>query len=333
MDSFIREYYAKNKNSGCLRVTVKDEIIYEKSIGFANIATKTPFNKDSIFTLYSLSKPFCGMGIMKLKEKGKVDLDAHPSKYVPEAANFDKRVTIDMALRHISGLPDFVQTAKFNEKYDSGTASQIRTQLKELAKYPSVFEPGTSFMYANINYIIPALIIENISGMKYADYMKKEIFEPLGMSTAVVDNENLIIDNRVEGHELKDGEPTTIDRTTDWMFGAGDILGTLDDVYCLNKAIKHRTLLKNETWDEILGKCIGCWQSIWHGKKRLTHNGGSQGFRTLHIQLCEDDFDIIFLSNSGWGDARNDFAEAIHAAYYGNDTLASDEVKMDVGYI
>ena len=77
---------------------------------------------------------------------------------------------------------------------------------------------------------------------------------------------------------------------------------------------------------------MGCTVGVWHGKKRITHNGGHAGFRTLHIQPPEDDFDIIYLSNSAWADARNDFAEAVHDAYYGADNFPNEAVKMDARY-
>ncbi|MBQ4120280.1 MAG: beta-lactamase family protein [Clostridia bacterium] len=340
LDGFLNEYYNRNKNSGILRITYKDKILYEKYIGFANIEKELPFSKDSVFSLYSLSKPFCTIGLLKLKDKNLVDIDAHPSKYLPEAEGFDSRVTIRQLLHHISGLPDFMQTAKFEQKYKTGLSYELRDHLKELTNYPMVFEPGTKGMYANINFIIPALIIENVSGMSYTEYMKSEVFEPLGMQTAMVDNENLKVDNRVTGYELTaDKKITPIDRILNWAYGAGDIIGTVQDVYCLNKAIKHRLLLKAETWEEVLTPSqlnsmgMGCTVSTWHNKKRITHNGGWDGFRTLHIQLPEDDFDIIFLSNSAWGNARNDIAEAVYESFYGSDNAISEEVKMDVGYI
>ena len=78
---------------------------------------------------------------------------------------------------------------------------------------------------------------------------------------------------------------------------------------------------------------LGCNVRQWHGKKRITHNGGSRGFRTLHIQLPEDDFDIIILSNSGFGDARGDISEMVHDAYYGNEDKTKAVFEMDKGYI
>lgn len=335
----ITDYCEANQIFGMLRVTVGGKIEYTQTMGFADIEKKIPFSDDSMFTFYSLSKPFCALGLLKLKDKGLVNLDDHPGKYVPEAKGFDERVTIRQMLQHISGLPDFEQNAEFAAKYAPGLVSKTREHMKLLTAYPNYFEPGTAGRYTNINFVLSALIIENVSGMQYADYMKQEVFEPLGMKTAVVDNEDLFIPNRVQGYDLQDGVPVPVEKWRDWAIGAGDIVGTLDDVYCLNLAIKNRLLLKPETWEEALiptpvnKKALGSTVIPWHGKHRIFHNGGHKGFRTLHLQLPEDDFDIILLSNSGYGDARNDLIEFIYEAFYGEDGALVEKMDMDTGYI
>ena len=337
----IAEYCEVNHIFGMLRVMVKDGILFELNLGLSDIESKTAFTKDSMFSLYSLSKPFCAIGLLRLYDLGLVDLESHPSRYVPEADGFDKSVTIRHMLHHISGLPDFELISDFKEKYAPGYARFTREHLKLLTQYPSYFEAGTHSKYTNINFILLALIIENVSGKPYSEYMQAEVFEPLGMETAIVDNEKLAIPHRVTGYELWDNVVKKIDKSHDWLLGAGDIVATVDDVYCLNKAIKYRLLLKRETWEQVLTPSavnnfgMGCTVTDWHGKKRITHNGGHLGFRTLHIQLPEDDFDIIFLSNSGFGNAREDISEMIYTAFYGNDTSAfcGEKTKMDEGYI
>lgn len=339
LNVFLDDYSKNNNFFGVVRVTLKDRVIFQKNIGYADYEKAIPFYADSMFTFYSLSKPFLSIGIMRLYEEGKIEIDSHPSKYIPEAIGFDKEVTFRNMLHHTSGLPDFVQTAHFDKKYSSGAPEYLREQLKELSKFPNVFKPNTSGMYANINMVLCALAIENVTGISYAEYMKENVFKPLGMKTAVVDNKKLVLENRVKGYELLDNKVIAIDRCTDWMLGAGDIVGTVDDVYCLNLAIKHKKLLKEEIWEEILSPSpisyfgMGCSVGSWYGKKRITHNGGSVGFRTMHIQLLEDDFDIIILSNSGWGNARNDISEKIYKLYYGNEGSPSEEIEMDKGYI
>ena len=335
----IEEYCTENQISGVLRITVKDTVWHEQYMGLADDASRTAFDKGAMFTLYSLSKPFCAIGLLKLKDKGLVNLDCHPGNYIPEARGFDDRVTIRHMLHHISGLPDFGLNKAFAEAYAPGYANKIREHLSVLTQYPLSFAPGTGAQYANINFVCCALIIENVTGMRYADYMKNEVFVPLGMETAVVDDETCVIPNRVKGYTLLNNERVGVEKSYNWMLGAGDIVGTVDDVYCLNKAIKHRFLLSGETWKEVLTPCplnnkgMGCTVTTWHGKKRITHNGGHTGFRTLHVQLPEDDFDIIFLSNSGFGNARKDISEMIHSAVYGNDRAEEPVIEMDSGYI
>lgn len=339
LDAFLDNYYKVNQNSGILRVTVKDRVIYERFMGYADIENKTEFSVKSMFTLYSLSKPFCAIGLLKLKDKHLIHLDAHPGDYLEEAKGFHPALTIRHLLNHTSGVPDFDQNTDFRQKYHGETSKQLREQLLLLSRQDMMFEPGTKGQYANINFLICALIIENVSGMSYSEYMKTEVFEPLGMYDTDIDNKNLVFQNRVHGYTKSEEKIVPVERVTEWIMGSADVVSTVGDVYCLNKAIKEKLLLKNETWDEVLTPSpinsmgFGCTVTNWHNKKRITHNGGWDGFRTLHIQLPEDDFDIIYLSNSAWGDARNDIAEAVYKAYYGADGSVHAQVQMDVGYI
>jgi len=252
MDAFIETYCKKHHFSGSLRITVKDQILYQRFIGLADIEKHIALHEASMFTFYSLSKPFCALGLLKLKDKELVDIDSHPGRYVPQAQPFCETVTVRHMLHHISGLPDFEQNADFKAKYQPGLASKTREHLALLSGYPMVFTPGTQAMYANINFILCALIIENVTGMPYAQYMKQEVFIPLGMQTACIDSPELFVPNRVQGYTLENDQLLRIDRSVQWLLGAGDIIGTLNDVYCLNRAIKHGLLLTPDTWKEVL---------------------------------------------------------------------------------
>jgi len=336
---FTEEYCRELPFSGNIRVTSRGTVVYENSVGYADREHGIPLKADSRFTLYSISKPFCALGLLLLRDRGSVDIDIHPGVYVPEARWTDERVTIRHLLHHISGLPDFDLSWAFTGKAPPVTRFDPREQLSLLHKVPMLFAPGTSAQYANVNYVLCALIIENVSGMPYADYMKKEVFDPLGMTSALVDHEGMDLPDRVQGYDWDGTSLHPVAPCHSWLFGAGDIVGTVSDVYCLHDAVKYRKLLKPETWEEVLtpsplnGMGMGCTLSLWHGRRRITHNGGHIGFRTLHIHLPEDDFDIILLSNCGFGDARNAFSEAIYEAWYGADGGVSEAVEMDKGYV
>lgn len=335
-------YCEAHRIFGSLRITHHDSTILETTFGYADIESQRPFTKDSLFSLYSLTKPFCVLGLLKLWDAGRVDIDAHPARYIPEAEGLCERVTIRHMLHHTSGLPDFGQNKEFAAAHRPGTPDRIRAHLRELKRYPQYFAPGAGTMYANINMILPALIIENVSGLSYADYMQKEVFSPLGMKSAAVDREGLNLPNRVTGYEMKDGEDTVraTERCLDWMMGAGDLLGTVDDVYALCRAIREGLLLKESTWREVLTPApintfgMGCRVDPWHEKECIMHTGGHVGFRTLHKYLPREDFDIIFLSNSGFGSARADLSEMIFSTFFEEDAKRENrEVEMDKGYI
>ncbi len=340
MDACIAKYQTEFDASGSVRVTKQGEIIYEKCFGYSDWEKKLPITKDSVYTLYSMSKPFCAIGLMKLKERGLVDIDRHPAEYVPEMKGFDSRLTIRHMLYHESGLPDFGQIDDFAQNHAPGTPDKIREHLKLLKNYPMLFEPGTGVCYSNINFTVSALIIENVTSMRYDEYMQKEVFGPLGAKTAQIDHVGLELRNRVSGHTKEDGRIVLQDRSLDWMMGGGDVVGTLDDVYCLNLEIKNRKVLKNETWNEMLTPsekkgsfAIGCIVMDWNGRCRIQHNGGHKGFRTIHVQLPEDDLDIIFLANCDWKDLRYPMVNDVYEAYYSAANKRQDMPEMDKGYV
>lgn len=334
LKAMLSEYCEKNRLSGVVRVTQKDQILLDAGFGYADRERQLSFTDASVFTLYSMSKPFCAMGILQLVDQGLVELDAHPGKYLPEAAGFDPRVTMRQLLQHTSGVPDFAPDTGYLT-----SCGDLRSDLQKLAAFPSHFEPGTGDRYSNIGYYISALVIENITGLSYPDYMEKYVFVPLSIH-AQVDRPGLEIPNRVQGYRLdENGQVTPCEKAHDWMLGGGDLIGTVEDVYALNRAIKHRLLLKPETWAAALTpspinqKGFGCTLTTWHGKRRITHNGGHRGFRTLHIQLPEDDFDIIFLSNCGYcNPARKDISEMVYSTFYAP-AAPEEQPKMDGCYI
>ena len=349
LDASVRRYCEDNKIFGMVRVTVAGKIAYEAKIGCADIETKREFDERSMFTFYSLSKPFTAIGFLKLYDRGLVDVDEHPGKYLSEAAKLDPRITLRQMLCHTSGLRDFDSNSEFFEDAAVRTTPdsllpthytrRILNDMKRLHELPLHFDPGTGGWYASVNITTPALIIERVTGRDFADYMRDEVFSPLGMTSTQIDEPGKDVPGRVTGYELdENGDMIPVAPFYGWLKGAGDMIGTVDDVYCLNRAIKNRALLRPETWemaltpDPLSSMGMGCTVTEWHGKHRITHNGGHKGFRTFHVQLPDDDFDVIILSNSGYGDARNAITEIVHEAFYGADDKIGLIPEWDKGY-
>jgi len=333
----LEALFKEEQFSGVVRVTVKDRILFEGSWGDADHEKQLPFTPGSMFTLYSMTKAFCALGMMTLVDKGLVDLDAHPAAYVPECAGLPPKVTVRQLLQHTGGLGDLQKTV--SDQFATGQPEELREQLKVFSQHPLLFEPGTDGFYCNTNFILCALIMENVTGTGYARYMQEAVFDPLGAKTLTVDSKNRRIPARVQGYCLIDGVLTPVEAGTDWMYGAGDLVGSVDDVYCLNKAIKHRLLLKMETWEQVLtpskhnNKGFGCTVTQWHGLHRIVHNGGHRGFRSFHVQLPEDDVDVIILSNHGFGSARQQIVELVYRWLYDETAQAEKPMLLDYGIL
>ena len=334
----INEYATSEGFSGMIFVRQSDNLLYERYIGYENEEKKIPFSSNSMFTIYSISKFLCSLGFMKLVDRGLVDIHEHPSKYLPEAMGFDERITIFHLLHHTSGINDALQKEEIKLLYENDDTKTPRELIKLLTHYPAIFIPGEAALYSNANYMILALIIENVTKMNYADYMKTEVFTPLGMKNSMVDRKGLEIKNRVQGYAKVGGKIVTTNKCYFAMFGAGDVIANAEDVYKLYFAIKDRLLVSEEAWNTILTPSplnnmgCGCTVAKWHGYKRIVNNGGCDGFRAMHFFIPEKDFDVIILSNYGFGEARATIAEFIYEAFFDSDGETA-KIEMDKGYI
>ncbi len=337
IDRWIDDYAQNYPFSGIVRISLKDKMIYEKCVGFADREKKEMITNRTKFRLYSLTKPFTALAVMTLVDKGLVSLDAHPSRYV-SGADVNEKVTVRSLLNHNSGLRDFAMLPDIQWAIDSYPVPK-KEILRRFSAVEPLFVTGTDAWYGNFNFFLASLIIENVSGMNFDDYIHREIFEKLGMGNACFDSRFASIVGKAKGYDINGTQIVPCEyRSVDWMMGAGCGVATAADVYQLNRAIKQRKLISEKAWEEVLTPAhgnfgLGMNVMKWHGKTRYTHNGGHMGFRTLHVQLPEDDFDIILLSNFGFGNARNAFSEAIYSIWYDDDAIADKGADMDRGFV
>ncbi|CAN5903943.1 hypothetical protein BH11GEM1_BH11GEM1_27750 [soil metagenome] len=167
---------------------VKDqELVWSKGFGFADVREKVPMTPDTKFRMASHSKLFTAIAIMQLREQGKLRLDDPVSKYLPwftakPAADDDGAITIEQLLSHSSGLQ--------REAGDHWTSYAFPTEdeLRRLyADRQAAFAPSVRWKYSNLAYAIAGLVIEQVSGERWADYVARNIFQPLDMTASSVD--------------------------------------------------------------------------------------------------------------------------------------------------
>lgn len=333
--AWLADYAEKTEFSGNLLISHKRETIFESSIGFANRERRIPLQMGSKFRYYSLSKPFTAIAIMLIWEQGLVDLDAHPSKYLPYAKELDSRITLRMLLQHTSGLKE-ITTAAFSEV---SVKPDFETAVAELAKQPLDFAPGTGENYRNTGFVIASLIVEKLSGMPFHKFLQEKVFKPFGMETACCELAEASVEGLVTGYEKADGSivPGRYLNMPSFM-GSAYVVGTVYDLQSFYRAMQEKRLLKPETWELIFTRSevgqfgLGCIVFSWDGRLTYQNNGGHVGFRTIHRLLPEEDFDIILLSNTAWGDARTDIMNAVHKFYLDGANVDLHQPEMDKGF-
>ena len=202
-------------------------------IGYADVEKKRPIRLDNAYMQCSQTKGFCGVTIAKLVEEGKISLDDPVSKYLPEfetlwVLDSDKDgvrtlhkaknvLTVRMCLNHTGGFPFEISAKQPNVRGGgwSGGAS-LRITAAIAAGSPISFEPGTREQYSNTGIDIGGAIVEVVTGMKWEDYLKKEVLDPLGMKSTWFWPTDKQIKNKIEMYDTHDNAPATWREENGW---------------------------------------------------------------------------------------------------------------------
>jgi len=168
-------------------VVSNQELVWSKGFGFADIKARLPMTATTKFRMASNSKLFAAIAIMQLREEGKLGLDDPVVKHLPwfkakPAGDDDGPITIEQLLSHSSGLQ--------REASDHWTSYEFPTSDEIQRMYPdrqAAFAPSVRRKYSNLAFGIAGLIVEKVSGERWADYVERNIFRPLGMNASSVD--------------------------------------------------------------------------------------------------------------------------------------------------
>lgn len=327
LDSLFETLDKQGVLNGCILVAENGNAIYEKAFGYADFSAKRMLNNQSIFELASVSKQFTSMAIMQLHEKKKISYDDDIRKYFPLIPY--QGITIDNLLHHTSGIPEFL---RWNEKeVDVNRINYNRDILAAITgnKIPVDFKPGEQFSYSNTNYVLLALIVEQVSGMTFSDYMGKNIFGPLHMERTHVYPQRTIeqksanyafgylYDPRTGGFVISDS--ITANRYQyyfDGIAGPYGISSTTEDLLKWDQALYTDKLiskqeqelayvpakLNNDKTAALAGLPYGFGWLIMPSKeytgKIYMHSGGYPGYMTIISRYPDKNKTIIILTNT-----------------------------------
>ena len=204
-DHLKRRYIDAGRFPGTqLLVYRRGKIVHSAVQGFADLERKVPVKDDTIFRIYSMTKPITSVAFMMLVEEGRVALDEPVHKYIPEWKNLGvfqagmapaflakpptRPMQIVDLLRHTSGLTyGFQQRGNVDAAYRKAKIGEVEkagtldTMIADLAKIPLEFSPGDAWNYSVSTDVI-GYLVGKISGMPFEQFLKERIFNPLGMN-------------------------------------------------------------------------------------------------------------------------------------------------------
>ena len=318
---FISDMKSKGFTTGNILVYENGEIVFQSSDGLRAIDPIDSLTLNSQFRLASVSKQFTGVAIMKLKQAGNLDYDQKVNTILADFPH--DNITIKHLLHHTSGIADYIEIIKENFVSQNSTKRYILGNNEILDIFydtnPKLnFQPGEEFEYSNTGYLVLASIVEKISKQHFRDFLKENIFEPLGMSRTTLYNyqegNDPNMPNRVFGYrktESEKGYELNDYHVVNDVRGDGGIYSTLNDLYKWNMALVNYKVLPKEYLDE-----AWYWGTLNNGEKiaygfgwflfledktkpkTVFHSGGWVGFSTYLFNEIETKSGYIVLTNN-----------------------------------
>ena len=240
-------------------IKTEQEGIRHLSAGFASLEDKTPISAEHLFFSSSCAKAYTATAVLMLHEEGKIELDACIDKYLPKSVS-DKvpnghRATVRQLLQHTSGIPDSDEKRPVVEIHNKMEAWYWQDDLEGVYGMPPLFAPGTSLAYRATNYILLAVIIDEVTG-DHATFFSDRIFKPLGLAHTYYKNEPGLPhpENLVEIYFDRYGDGT-IENFTDVLcvysynttYGSCGLIASLGEYVAFMQALFDGEILEPET--------------------------------------------------------------------------------------
>lgn len=306
IDALLNSYVQNKQYNGNVLVVQKGKVVYTRSYGLADFELNISNQRQTKFKIGSITKQFTALLILQLKEKGLLSLDSNINNYLPwYEHNAGRKVTIRNLLSHSSGLSNYTERPDFYNQMALLNISPKDFAAKYCQDSVLLFEPGTKFHYCNTDYYILGLIIESLTQKPYADVLRENILNKLGMRHTGIDSFASIIPNRAKGYNFNDegfvnAGPINMSTST---YAAGAMYSTVDDLLLWQKALEGSSLLAEENkklffTPVINNHAFGLYiNKLKNGKTVMGHPGGINGFSSFLVHFVDDDITIVLLDN------------------------------------
>lgn len=316
LDAFLKGHLKGDQPGGSVLVMKDTSIMFSQSYGLADLETREPITSKTLFNLGSISKTFVANGILILQAQGKLSVEDSLFKYFPEFKNktIAQRVKIKHLLTHTSGLPDNRPVSRDSVFYL--TADDAQNWYPVTQTDTLEFEPGTKYNYSNPAFNGLALILEQVSGQKWQDFIGEVIFKPAGMKRSTITDGSHPSSGVSHGYTRIAGEWREDDYGEEPTFcaaGNGGVWSSTEELAKYELALRRATFLDLPSIDSSATiKTFPGWKGAeppfigwsWFisrtpdGQKVIAHTGHQGGFAAYYISIPSKKVLVVVLYNA-----------------------------------
>ena len=340
LDTYFQVLEKNNKFMGSVALSKNGELIYTKSIGYADLEHKIKATEKTKYRIGSITKSFTSVLIFKAIEKKKLDLNETIDTWFPTITNSNK-ITIKHLLTHRSGIHNFTNNANYLQW---NTQSKTEKEMIEIIqKGGSDFKPNSRAMYSNSNFVLLTFILEKTFNMSYSDLVQNQIIKPLHLANTFVFGKINPKNNEANSYHYFGSWKKEAETDFSVPLGAGAITSTPTDLIKFANALFEGQLLTPESLKIMKtikeGYGSGLFQVPFYSRIGYGHTGGIDGFRSVYSYF-EDDKISYALTSNGTNMNNNDISIAVLSAVfnksyqipvYTNYTLTSEDLDKYLG--
>ncbi len=327
-DAVLAEYFDAEGPGAAVALIVDGEVRAETAIGYADVGKGIEIDSRTLFDLASVSKHFTALAALTLERQGKIDTNQPISRYLPDFAveSSSREVSVSDLIYHVSGLPDYTSDAW---EGNDGEFARLTTasHLLWLNEQTPVEEPGTVYRYNNSGYVLLSLCVERVSGQRFADYVRAQLFQAAGMQSArVMDDYKLRFPGQARGYASDEDGDYSASSSPSSVTGDGNIYASLSDMIAWMRALDSDAVLNKREKDRVWrsgkldsGELIEDDDGNGYGygwviedAGVVSHSGSWMGAATYVLRDRHNKVSVVVLSNDENAEV-SDIAEALAA--------------------
>jgi CubicO group peptidase (beta-lactamase class C family) len=312
VDDYVKRRMAREHIPGLSLVVIRNgRIVKAKGYGRASLEHDVPARPDTVYELASTTKPFVAAAVLLLVQDRKLALEDRVSRFIENAPESWKEITLRHLLSHTSGIKDYLSDLNHDFPQDTPPEPIVKAAMDA----PLNFAPGAKWAYSNTGYVLLGMIVQKVSGKSYDAFLQERVFNPLGMADTRRDTPDGVVPRRATGYLWYGGAFHNAEFLKFMMTNHGDrgILSTALDLAKWDAALASNRILTPASqaamWTPVIhfdggytypfSYGLGWFIKSIHGHRQLSHPGGAPGAGAILSRYPDDGLTVILLANGG----------------------------------